>query len=280
MFDLQGFAVQIPAMHPFVLFITFRWLDALDIIVVALLLYQLFHLIRGTVAVRIFLGILLLYLVWLLVRVLNMQLLESILGQFVGVGVLALVVVFQQEIRKFLLAIGTADVLKGIGLPLSWLRFFGAEEKATNPTLDALVRACATMAQSQTGAIIVLKRMSNLDFYIGTGEQIDAAVSEKLLESVFYKNSPLHDGAVIIVGNRIVAARAVLPVTEKEDFPVHLGMRHRAAVGLTETSDALAIVVSEQTGGITLAKDGVLHHGLSPKQLREMVQPAIADGKE
>lgn len=279
MFGLQGFGFLTPRMQAPILFITFRWLDALDVLVVALLLYQLFYLIRGTVAVRIFLGILSLYMVWLLVRVLNMQLLESILGQFVGVGVLALVVVFQQEIRKFLLAIGTADVLKGIGLPLSWMRFLGAEEKSTSPTIDALVRACATMAQSQTGAIIVVSRMSNLDFYIGTGEQIDAAVSEKLLESIFYKNSPLHDGAVIIVGNRIVAARAVLPVTEKEDFPVHLGMRHRAAMGLTETSDALAVVVSEQTGAITLARDGVFHLGLTPKQLRELLQPAIADVK-
>jgi diadenylate cyclase len=262
-------------MNSTLLFLTFRWLDALDILVVALLMYQLFRLIRGTVAVRIFLGILSLYLLWLLVRVLNMQLLESILGQFIGVGVLALVVVFQQEIRKFLLAIGTADLLKGIGLPLSWMRFFGSEEKATDPTLDAIVRACATMSQSLTGAIIVVRRMSNLDFYVGTGEPIDAAVSEKLLESIFYKNSPLHDGAVIIVGDRIVAARAVLPVTENEDFPIELGMRHRAAVGLTEVSDALVIVVSEQTGAITLAKDGMLNKGLTPKQLRELLSPAV-----
>lgn len=260
-------------MQPHLLFITFRWLDALDILVVALLAYQLYHLIRGTVAVRIFLGILSLYLLWLLVRVLNMQLLGSILGQFIGVGVLALVVVFQQEIRRFLLAIGTADVLKGIGLPVSWMRFLGTEEKVKDPTVDALVSACAAMGRERTGAIIVLKRLNSLDFYISTGEPLDAAVSERLIASIFFKNAPLHDGAVIIVGNRIVAARCVLPVTENDDFPAHLGMRHRAAVGLSETSDALVIVVSEETGDLAVAREGRLYPGLSAKRLREMLMP-------
>lgn len=259
------------------MFITFRWLDAVDILVVSMLMYQLYHLIRGTAAVRIFLGILALYLLWLLIRVLNMQLLGAILGQFIGVGTLALVVVFQQEIRKFLLAIGTADVLKRIGLPLTWLRFFGAEDKVSDPTIDAIVRACITMSDSCTGAIIVVKRQSSLDYHIGTGEPIDAAVSDKLMESIFFKNSPLHDGAVIIVGNRIVAARCVLPITEHDDFPTHLGMRHRAAMGLTEITDALVVVVSEQTGAISLASDGKLHQELTSKQLREMLEPTLQE---
>lgn len=249
-------------------FLTFRWLDALDILIVAILLYQLYNLVRGTAAINIFLGILSLYLLWLLVRALNMQLLGSILGQFIGVGVLALIVVFQQEVRRFLLLIGTTGIMSGHGKPFKWLNFkkrIGVETL----NINAIVSACLNMAQDATGAIIVISRESNLQFYLNTGEKVEAEVSAKLLESIFYKNSPLHDGAVIISGNHIKAARCVLPVTDDEDFPVHLGMRHRAAVGLTESSDAIAIVVSEQTGAISIAHEGELEYEVSPKSLRD-----------
>lgn len=256
-------------------FLTFRWLDALDIIIVALLLYQLYSLVRGTAAVNIFLGILSLYLLWLLVRALNMQLLGSILGQFIGVGVLALIIVFQQEIRRFLLLIGTSGIMSRSSSPFNWFNF--KERLSTRYTLDigAIVSACLSMAQSSTGAIIVISRENALQFYVNTGEKIDAAVSAKILESIFFKNSPLHDGAVIITGNRIKAARCVLPVTDDEKFPDHLGMRHRAAVGLSESSDALSIVVSEQSGGISIAYDGKLEYDVSPKQLRDILESAF-----
>jgi uncharacterized protein (TIGR00159 family) len=249
-------------------FLTFRWLDALDILIVAILLYQLYNLVRGTAAINIFLGILSLYLLWLLVRALNMQLLGSILGQFIGVGVLALIVVFQQEVRRFLLLIGTTGIMSGQGKPFKWLNFkkrIGAETL----NINAIVSACLNMAQDATGAIIVISRESNLQFYLNTGEKVEAEVSAKLLESIFYKNSPLHDGAVIITGNHIKAARCVLPVTDDEEFPAYLGMRHRAAVGLTESSDAIAIVVSEQTGAISVAHEGELEYEVSPKNLRD-----------
>jgi len=253
-------------------FLTFRWLDALDILIVALLLYQLYNLVRGTAAINIFLGILSLYLLWLLVRALNMQLLGSILGQFIGVGVLALIVVFQQEIRRFLLLIGTTGFMSRKGSPFKWLHITKGLKGEDVLDVNAIVSACLDMAYKSTGAIIVVTRESNLQFYASTGEKIDAEVSAKILESIFYKNSPLHDGAVIVAGNRIKAARCVLPVTDDDEFPAHLGMRHRAAVGLSETSDAMAIVVSEQTGGISIAYEGKLQYDISPKQLRDTLE--------
>ncbi len=250
-------------------FLTFRWLDALDILIVAILLYQLYNLVRGTAAINIFLGILSLYLLWLIVRALNMQLLGSILGQFIGVGVLALIVVFQQEVRRFLLLIGTTGIVGGSRSPFRWFNFKRSLRTGASLDTGAIVSACLSMSHSSTGAIIVISRENNLQFYVNTGEVLDAEVSAKILESIFFKNSPLHDGAVIISGNRIRAARCVLPVTDDDDFPAHLGMRHRAAVGLSESSDAVAIVVSEQTGGISITHDGKLEYDVSPKQLRD-----------
>lgn len=255
------------------LFITFRWLDAVDIFLVSLLLYQLYNLIKGTAAIKIFLGLLSLYLLWLLVRALNMQLLGTILGQFIGVGVIALIIVFQQELRRFLLLIGTTGIFsrnrrqnKGI-LPFK----LGAQQ-VDKLDIKSLVRACQDMGETKTGAIIVLTRDSELKFYMNTGEKIDARLTTRLLESIFYKNSPLHDGAIIVSNNRVVAARCVLPVTENEKFPIHLGMRHRAAVGVTENSDAIAVIVSEQTGEISYAREGELHYNVTPQKLAEMLE--------
>ncbi len=256
-------------------FLTFRWLDALDILIVALLLYQLYNLVKGTAAVNIFLGILSLYLLWMLVRVLNMQLLDSILGQFIGVGVLALIVVFQQEVRRFLLLIGTTGIINGRQSPFRWFNFGKSLRNQETLNIASIVSACLNMAQSSTGAIMVLSRENSLQFYVNTGEDIDAAVSTKILESIFYKNSPLHDGAVIITNNRIKAARCVLPVTDDDNFPAHLGMRHRAAVGLSESSDAVVIVVSEQSGGISITHDGELEYDISPKRLRDVLEKAF-----
>jgi uncharacterized protein (TIGR00159 family) len=133
------------------------------------------------------------------------------------------------------------------------------------------------MAQTSTGAIIVISRENSLQFYVNTGDEIDAAISTKILESIFYKNSPLHDGAVIITGNRIKAARCVLPVTDDDNFPEHLGMRHRAAVGLSESSDAVVIVVSEQSGGISVTHEGELEYDISPKKLRDILEKTFGN---
>lgn len=253
----------------------FGWLDVVDILLVAILLYQLYHLVKGTPAVNIFVGILLFYLIYIMVRALDMSLFSSILGKFIDVGVIALLIVFQQELRRFLLFIGTTEFLDKGSIGKGWFDFKLDVRKTSGLDISAVVKACKNMSESKTGAIIVITTNSELKFYANTGDPIEAKVSVRMLESIFYKNSPLHDGAVIIRANKIVAARCVLPVTEDPDFPAHLGMRHRAAVGITETSDALAVVVSEQTGEISFSKGGELINGLTPEQLREQLEKSI-----
>lgn len=249
------------------LFITIRILDVIDIILVAFLLYQLYRLIRGTVAINIFGGIALLYVVWLVVRALNMELLSNILGQVLGVGVIALIVVFQQEIRKFLLMIGSRYVNKNF-FSIENL-FFSHKEDKPKVKVDAIVQACSNMSGTKTGALIVIARRSGLELYSETGDIIDAETSSRLLENLFFKNSPLHDGAVIIVGDRIHAARCVLPVSDNLNLPPQYGMRHKSAIGLSEVTDALVVLVSEETGKISVAHNGKIRYGLSPNELAE-----------
>lgn len=257
-----------------VAFIVLRWVDAIDILIVAFLLYQLYNLIRGTTAINIFFGILIFYLLWLLVKALNMQLLATILGQFIGVGVIALIIVFQQELRRFLLMVGSRGVFNRENYKvLSGFR--AAEYSSLNYT--AVVQACQRMALNHTGALIVLTRRSDLKYYVNTGERIDSEVTANLLESIFFKNNPLHDGAVIISDNRIKAAKCVLPLTENTVFPFQLGLRHRAAVGITEPSDAIAIVVSEQSGEISIARNGAIKTNISPKVLSEILAEEFSD---
>jgi diadenylate cyclase len=249
-------------------FITIHFIDVVDVLLVAILIYQLYYLIKGTAAVNIFIGILLFYLLWILVRALNMQLFGSILSKFIDVGFIALLIVFQPELRRFLLFIGTSDLFtKGRIFDFKWQMNTGQKMD-----INAIVKACKNMSESRTGAILILTKNNELKFYANTGDVIEAKVSVRMIESIFYKNSPLHDGALIVSGNEIVAARCVLPVTENNDFPAHLGMRHRAAVGITENTDALAVVVSEQTGEISFSKEGDLKHGITPERLRELLE--------
>lgn len=246
------------------------WLDIIDIVLVAFLIYQLYKIIKGTVAIRIFLGILAIYMFWKLVEALQMELLTEILGQFIGVGVIALIIVFQQELRRFLLLIGTTGFVKGKrGITSRFMSWAWNKENESPLDIPAILTACSHMSETLTGALIVIARSNNLEMTTSTGDQIDAKISNRMLESIFYKNSPLHDGAVIIANNKIKAARCVLPSTDKKDFPASLGMRHRAAVGITEHTDALAISVSEQTGEISLAKEGKLERNLTTDELRE-----------
>lgn len=252
-------------------FLSFDWIDVLDILLVAILLYQLHRLVQGTVAMNIFIGILAIYFVWKIVQALKMDVLSEVLGQFINVGIIALLIVFQPELRRFLLLIGTPEILQKFSLGrklLSWRtkrRIFASD-------LQAITKACKEMSETKTGALIILSTGSDLNFYVKTGEQMEAKISAKTLESIFYKNSPLHDGAVIISNGKIRAARCVLPITGRDDFPGHLGMRHRAAAGITEASDALAIIVSEQTGEISLAKGGHIENGLSADELKLRIE--------
>lgn len=261
-------------MIPFLLesFITVNWTDVVDVILVALLIYQLYYLVKGTVAVNILIGIILFYIIWLVVKGLNMQLFGSILGKFIDVGFIALLIVFQQELRRFLLFIGTSEIFTKGKLGKGFFDFKWQVSKPTELDINAIIKACKNMSENKTGALIIITRNNELKFYANTGDAIDAKVSVRMIESIFYKNSPLHDGAIIISANTIVAARCVLPVTENINFPAHLGMRHRAAVGITENTDALAIIVSEQTGEISFSQSAELKHALTPERLREILQ--------
>jgi len=256
----------------FIAFISFGITDVVDILLVAIILYQLYKIIKGTSATNIFIGLALIYVVWIIVRAFDLKLLGSVLGKFIDVGVIAVMVVFQQEIRKFLLYIGSNEFLKN----RSWKTIFAFRSPADQNDFvldaDAVINACFNMSDSKTGALIVVSRRSDLKFYINTGEAVDSALTDKMLENIFYKNSPLHDGAVIIKENRIVAARCVLPVTENEKFPSHYGMRHRAAVGITETTDAIAITVSEQTGAVSLTEGGQINSNLNKEKLRYFIE--------
>jgi diadenylate cyclase len=255
-------------------FLTLSIIDLLDIFLVAILLYQLYKLVQGTVAMNIFIGILSIYFLWKIVQALKMDMLSELLGQFINVGIIALLIVFQPELRRFLLFIGTPELLDKFAF---WKKFFyvKGKKKLNSTDLIPILKACKNMKESKTGALIVLSINSDLGFYIRTGEAMDAKISSKTIESVFFKNSPLHDGAVIISGGLIKAARCVLPITEREDFPSYLGMRHRAAAGITENSDALAIIVSEQTGEVALAKEGWIEHSLSIEKLKQLIEQEV-----
>lgn len=257
------------------LFITIRFLDILDILLVAILLYQLYRLIRGTLAFNIVIGLFSLYLLWLVVRALNMQLLGSIMGQFIGVGVLALIIVFHPEIRKFLVFIGTNYNLNRV---FSIDKLFGVnrEKSATSKQVEILADACFSLSKSKTGALIVVARNSLLTEQISTGERLNANITSSLLRTIFFKNTPLHDGAVIIKNNQIIAAGCILPLTQK-DLDKTLGLRHRAAIGITENTDAVTIIVSEERGSVSIAVDGELKRRISKEVLVELLEEALSE---
>jgi uncharacterized protein (TIGR00159 family) len=262
--------------HPlYFFFLTFRWEDLVDILLVSILLYQLYRLVRGTAAMNIFIGVAIFYTFYRIVLAFHMELFSSILGKFIDVGVIALLIVFQQELRRFFLFIGTYNVMGNQRIRkaiFSW----GEDGKETALDINAVVKSCRNMSDAKTGALIVITRGNDLKFYTNTGDPLEARVSVRMIESIFFKNSPLHDGAVIISNNTIRAARCVLPVTENNDFPAHLGMRHRAAVGITENTDSLAIVVSEQTGEIAFAREGAIENNISPEKLKELLEKYLA----
>lgn len=242
-------------------------IDLIDIVVVAVIFFQIYRLTRGTNALRIVVGILIVYLLWLLVRLLKMELLSMILGQIIGVGVIALIVVFQPEIRRFLHLIGTRGRWRNSN------SFFGRlfdMEEYHNENLEyvhPIVKACTDLSASKTGALIVVQGRNDLGVIAETGVVLDARVSSSLLKNIFFKNSPLHDGAVLVNKGRIIAAKCILPSTEAE-VPDAFGMRHRAALGMSEVSDARVVVVSEETGTISIAENGQTKTNLTPARLQ------------
>ncbi len=251
---------------------TFKYsvVDVIDIVLVAFLLYYMYKLVKGTVAINIFIGIVIIYLIWKLTQALQMQLLSNILGGFISVGMFALIVVFQQEIRKFLLMIGSTNIgnRKKFFKQLKFLK----SETISETNVDAIVAACYKMSASKTGALIVLERNNNLDFLVITGDEMNIKVTQPIIESIFFKNSPLHDGAIIISKNIIKATRVILPLNNETIIPQRFGLRHRAAVGITEKTDALALVVSEETGQISYIKDGEFIMFKTASELTEMIK--------
>lgn len=234
-------------------FLDFTFLDVLDILLVATLLYYIYKLLKGTVAINIFIGIALVVLIWKITEALQMKMLSSLLGTLISLGAIAILIVFQPEVRKFLLMIGSTNFTNKKNF-LKQLKFLNTEIHTTM-NVEAVVLACETMAASKTGALIVLERTHNLDFVKPTGDKMNAEISAPILESIFYKNSPLHDGAIIIKENYIIATRIILPLSTKP-LPSRFGLRHRAAIGITEKTDALCLAVSEETGKLSYIKNG------------------------
>lgn len=256
------------------LFITFGFSDLIDILLVAVILYQLYKLVRGTVAMNIFVGLMLLYLVWLIVKFLNLSLLSTILDSFISVGVIAVIILFQQEIRKFLLLLGNTDFMKkrfAVARHLSDPDSFTTSEN----TLREISRACSDMSKTKTGALIVLTDNSELATFAQSGDTLNAEVSHRLIESIFFKNSPMHDGAMIIVGNKIKAARCVLPIDDDLVLPPHLGLRHRAALSMSNETEAAIVVVSEETGSISLVRKGEIKYDITPETLTTLLRTGV-----
>lgn len=244
-------------------FIHIGIIDIIDIFLVAMMLYYLYRVTRGTNAFSIILGVVMLYLMYVVVRALNMELLSGILGQFIGVGIIAVVVIFQPEIRRFLQMLGLQQNQR-----IS--RFFGGENNEDDLDVDSLVKACIDMGETKTGALIVLQQTSDLSLMAEGGIAVDAKVSPSLLENLFFKNSPLHDGAIIINRNRVVAARCILPSTQSQ-VPKSYGTRHRAALGMSEVSDAIILVVSEETGALSIAQGGVIQRDIDPEKFKSVL---------
>lgn len=250
-----------------------RWLDVLDVLLVAWLLYRFYHLVKGTAALNIFFGILSIYLIYLVVDALNMKMLSKLLGQFTGVGVIALMIVFQQELRRFLLMLGKT----GFSGQRRWLRkLFNTKspERENKLKTDVLVTAVENLQKDKTGALIIITDQADTGLLAG-GVKLNAELTSDLLENIFFKNSPLHDGAVVIQGNKVLAARVILPLTESINLSQNLGLRHRAAIGCTELYDVIAVVVSEQTGKISFVHKGVLDEDLTTTRLKKRIREAF-----
>lgn len=252
------------------MFFSFGIKDAIDILLVALVLYYTYRFMRESRTLNIFVGILAFIVTWLFVsRVLEMRLLGAILDQFVGVGALAIIVLFQEEIRKFLYSLGEHNKLRKV---VNWFTV-RRDEKSVTPreAIMPIVMACINMARAKCGALIVIERTTPLDDITATGDTVDAQINQRLIENIFFKNSPLHDGAMVISHRRIKAAGCILPVSHDFDIPRELGLRHRAAMGISQASDAVAIVVSEETGRISVAIKGQFRLRLSAENLEALL---------
>lgn len=244
--------------------------DIIDIVLVALMLYYIYRLMKESRSLNVFIGIMVFIFVWLFVsQIMEMRLLGSIMDKLVSVGVIALIILFQEEIRKFLYSLGAHQRFRRMSRIFSLGHHKAQQED--KETIMPIVMACMSMAKDKVGALIVIERAIALDDIVDTGERIDAKIAQRLIENIFFKNSPLHDGAMVIGKKRIVAAGCILPVSHDLDIPKELGLRHRAALGISQSSDAIAIVVSEETGRISMAIRGEFRLRLSAEELESLL---------
>lgn len=251
-------------------------LDCLDILLVGLLIYYVYKIIKGTAAVNIFFGVLLFYVLWLIVKALHMELLTAILDKIISVGVLAFLIVFQPEIRRFLLRMGSRTAHDAGRYTFLGKLFHSHREGVSKNTASEIAQACSRLSDNHTGALIAVAGNASLDYITETGDTLDAVVNHRLIENLFFKNSPLHDGGVVISHNRVISARCTFPMSESTEIPAHFGMRHRAAVGLSEQTDALIVVVSEETSLISIAQGGQLRTLSGASELRLAIESAFS----
>ena len=251
------------------MFINFGIKDAVDIVLVALILYYVYRLMKASRTLNIFIGIMVFFVAWVIVsQMLEMRLLGGIMSQLISVGVIGIIVLFQEEIRKFLYTVGAHQRIRRI---LNFMGAGGKNKSIERETIMPIVMACMNMARQKVGALIVMERDMSLDDVAATGDMVDARINQRLIENIFFKNSPLHDGAMIISKGRIKAAGCILPVAHDFDIPKEFGLRHRAAMGISQQCDALTIVVSEETGRITVAHNGRFHVRVSAEELESML---------
>jgi len=250
-------------------FINIRLLDVIDILLVSFLLYELYNLVKGSVTLNIFFGVVAIFFIWRITDVLHMDLLREILGAFFSLGFIALIIIFQPEIRQFLFAFGKPNFIDRKRRRFLFWKI--SDIPGYSLDIDKIVQACQKMANIKQGALIVLTRQNELRQVIETGQNLNANITVELLENIFFPNSPLHDGAVVITGNKIRSVKCILPVTKNPSLPASIGLRHRAAIGVTELSDALAIVVSEQSGKMSYAKEGRLTRNVQATELQDFL---------
>jgi uncharacterized protein (TIGR00159 family) len=246
--------------------------DIVDIILVAIVMYQLYRVVSKSGTGAIFNGILAFMIIWILVsQVLQMRLMGAILDKFVDIGLIVLIIIFQDEIRRFLMTLGSNRTFRFLS------RLFSSKERKdlSDPVITSLVLACMNMAKTYTGALIVIEQEIKLGHYMETGEVLDADISTRLIENIFFKNTPLHDGAMIISGNRIKAAGCILPISQSQDIPKSFGLRHRAALGISQETDAKAIIISEERGKISFVDDGQIQTNITPEKLQELLTETI-----
>ncbi len=256
-------------------FLDITLVDVIDILLVGFILFQLYRLVRGSLAINIFLGLLVVYVLSLVAEAIEMTLMSQILGAFINVGVIAVLIVFQPEIRRFLLYVGRSSDFRKVrfwrALNLKKIRTGEYNQKEVN----ALTEAILALSEAKTGALIVIPQTSHLRFYQNTGIQVNAAITREMVESIFHKGGPLHDGALIIADHRLASAKCVLPLSDNPDLPPKLGLRHRSGVGITEQSDATCIIVSEENGEISYAREGKLYQQLQKEELRKLISRAL-----